>query len=51
MLLELSLHTLSLPEDRSVKLLLQRLGKTMPDSLVQEELAAHGKSVQELKQL
>jgi hypothetical protein len=46
-----SFHTFSLPEDRSVRLLVKNLGKTMPESVVQEELAALGISVQGLMQL
>jgi hypothetical protein len=46
-----SFHTFSLPEDRSVRLLVKNLGKTMPESVVQEELAALGISAQGVMQL
>jgi hypothetical protein len=32
----LSFHTFSLPEDRCVRLLLKKLGKHMPDSVLRE---------------
>jgi hypothetical protein len=47
----MSFHTFSLPEDRSVRLLVKNLGKTMPESVVQEELAAFGISAQGVMQL
>jgi hypothetical protein len=41
-----SFHMFSLPEDRSVRLLLKKLGKHMPESVVREELETLGIHVQ-----
>lgn len=46
-----SFHTFSLPEDRSVRLLVKNLGKSMPESAVQEELGALDVNVQGVMQL
>jgi hypothetical protein len=46
-----SFHTFSQPKDRSVRLLVKNVGKTMPDCVVQEELAALGISAQGVMQL
>jgi hypothetical protein len=46
-----SFHTFSLPEDRSVRLLLKTLGKRMPEVEIKEELEALHISVQAVMQL
>jgi hypothetical protein len=48
---DVSFHTFSLPEDRSERLLVKNLGKPMPESVVQEELAAQCISAQGVMQL
>ena len=37
-----SFHTLSLPEDRRVRLLVKNLGRHMPEDVVREELESQG---------
>jgi hypothetical protein len=44
-------HTFSLPEDRCVHLLVKKLGRQMPESVVREELEALGIRVQGVMQL
>jgi hypothetical protein len=46
-----SFHNFSLPEDRSVRLLIKNLGRRMPESAVREELESLGIHVQEVTQL
>ena len=44
-------HTFSLPEDRSVRLLIKNLGRHMPEGVVQEEQENLGTCVQGVLQL
>jgi hypothetical protein len=46
-----SFHAFSLPEDRSVRLQIKNVGKSMPESAVQEELSDLGINVQGVMQL
>jgi hypothetical protein len=43
-----SFHTISLPEDRYVRLLLKNLGKRMPETEIREELEALHIQVQDV---
>jgi hypothetical protein len=46
-----SFHTFSLPENRSVRLLLKNMGKRMPETEIREELEALHIQVQAIMQL
>ena len=46
-----SFHTYSLPEDRTVRLLVKNLGRKMPESEVREELEVFGIIVVSVLQL
>ena len=46
-----SFHTFTLPEDRCVRLLVKNLGRSMPESVVREELESLNIRVQEVTQL
>jgi hypothetical protein len=45
-----SFHTLYLPEDRCVRLLIKNLGRGMPETVVREEIEALGICVQGVQQ-
>jgi hypothetical protein len=47
----LSFHTFTLPEDRCVRLLVMNLGRSMPESVVREELKSLNIPVQGVTQL
>jgi hypothetical protein len=48
---DVSFHTISLPEDRCVRLLIKKLGRRMPESIVREKLEALGIGLQAVLQL
>ena len=47
----MTFHTFTLPEDRSVRLLVKNLGRGTPESVVQEELESLNIRVQGVTQL
>ena len=47
----MSFHTFTLPEDRCARLLVKKLGRGMPESVVREELETLGIHVQGVTQL